>query len=76
MTFITVYLFKLDLPTLTMLFTALSPTPRLNTVTPRLTRGIRSSKAARSVNPRWTNLILYGINGDTGTRLWKVTNIL
>jgi hypothetical protein len=30
--------------------------------------GIRSWKAARSVNPRWTNLILYGINGDTKTR--------
>jgi hypothetical protein len=27
---------------------------------------IRSSKAARSMNPRWTNVILYGINGDTG----------
>jgi hypothetical protein len=40
-------------------------------VNPRLTRGIRSSKAARSVNPRWKNLILYGINGDTGTRPWS-----
>jgi outer membrane protein assembly factor BamB len=24
------------------------------------------------VNQHWWNLILYGINGDTGTRLWKV----
>jgi hypothetical protein len=35
------------------------------------TRGIRSSKAARSVNSRWSNSVLYGINGDTGTRPWK-----
>jgi hypothetical protein len=34
--------------------------------------GIRSSKAVLSVNPRWTNLILYGIDGDKGTRPWKV----
>jgi hypothetical protein len=27
---------------------------------------------SESVNPRWTNLILYGINGDTGTRPRKV----
>lgn len=32
---------------------------------------IRSSNAARSVNPRSTNLILYGANGNTGTRPWK-----
>jgi hypothetical protein len=43
-----------------------------NTVNPHLKRGIRSSKTAPSVNPRWTSLILYGINGDTGTRPWKV----
>jgi hypothetical protein len=39
---------------------------------PSSNAGIRSSKVARSVNPRWTNLILYGINGDTGTRPWEV----
>jgi hypothetical protein len=42
------------------------------TENPRPTRGIRSSKAVGSVNPRWTNLVLYGIDGDTGTRPWKV----
>jgi hypothetical protein len=42
------------------------------TVNPCLTQGIRSSKAVLSVNPRWTNLILYGNNGDTGMRPWKV----
>jgi hypothetical protein len=42
------------------------------TVNPRPARGICSLKAARSVNPRWTNLILHGINVDTGTRTWKV----
>jgi hypothetical protein len=35
-------------------------------------RGKRPSNVARSVNPRWTNLILHGINGDAGTRSWKV----
>lgn len=30
---------------------------------------IRSSKTARSVEPRWTNLILYVINRNTGTLL-------
>jgi hypothetical protein len=30
-----------------------------------------SSKVANSVNPRWTNLILHGVNGDTGTRMWR-----
>jgi hypothetical protein len=38
----------------------------------RPAREKRSSKPARSVNPRWTNLILCGINGDTGTRPWKI----
>jgi hypothetical protein len=33
---------------------------------------IRPSKAARSENPCWTNLILYEINVDTGTQPWKV----
>jgi hypothetical protein len=42
------------------------------TVNPRQTRGIRSAKAGSSVNSRWTNLILYGINGDAGTRPSKV----
>jgi hypothetical protein len=28
--------------------------------------------ATRLLNPRWTKLILYVINGDTGTRHWKV----
>jgi hypothetical protein len=41
-------------------------------VNPRPAQGIRSLKAARSVNQRWTNLLLYGNNGDTGTRPWKV----
>jgi hypothetical protein len=41
-------------------------------VNPHLTLRIRSSKAARSVKPRWTSLMLYGINGDTGKRPWKV----
>jgi hypothetical protein len=31
----------------------------------------RRSKAERSVNPRWTNTILYGINTDMGTWPWK-----
>jgi hypothetical protein len=39
---------------------------------PRQMRWIRSSKAARSVNPRCTQLVLYGFNGDTGRRPWKV----
>jgi hypothetical protein len=43
-----------------------------NAINPRPTRGIRSSKAALSVNPRWTNIILYWLMGDTGTRPWKV----
>jgi hypothetical protein len=34
--------------------------------------GIRFSETAGSLNPRWMNLILYAINGDTGTRQWKV----
>jgi hypothetical protein len=38
---------------------------------PLLNAGICSSKAARSVNPRRTNLTLHGIRGDTGTRPWK-----
>jgi hypothetical protein len=46
-----------------------------STVNHRPAHGIRSSKAARSVNPRWTNLILYRVNGDTGTRPWKVKAI-
>jgi hypothetical protein len=44
----------------------------LRTVNPRPPRGIRSSKTALSANPRWANLILYGINKDMGTRPWKV----
>lgn len=36
------------------------------------TRGIRFSKAAGSVNPLSTNLIVYGINEDTGTWPRKV----
>lgn len=24
------------------------------------------------VNPRWTNLILHGINGNTGGRRWEI----
>jgi hypothetical protein len=43
-----------------------------NTVIPLPTPGIRILKAARSENRLWTNLILYGINGDTETRGWKV----
>jgi hypothetical protein len=39
---------------------------------PSIRGGGVSSKAVRSLNPRWTKLILYGINGDTGTRPWKV----
>jgi len=31
-------------------------------------QGIQYSNA-----PGWTNLTLYGINGDTGMRLWKST---
>lgn len=42
-----------------------------NTENPRPTRRRRSSKAARSANPRWTKLMFYGINKDTGTWLWK-----
>ena len=34
----------------------------------RRMRGIRHSNA-----PRWTNVTLYGINGDRGMRLWKST---
>jgi hypothetical protein len=30
------------------------------------TRRTRPSKVARSVNPRWTNFLLYGINANTG----------
>jgi hypothetical protein len=30
---------------------------------PSSNAGAHSSKAARYVNPRWTNFILYGING-------------
>jgi hypothetical protein len=42
------------------------------TVNLRPTRGISPSKAARLVNLRWTNLTLYGIDGDVGTWPWKV----
>jgi hypothetical protein len=38
------------------------------TVHPRATQGTCSKKAARTMNPRCTNLTLYGINGDTGMR--------
>jgi hypothetical protein len=34
----------------------------------RSTRRVLSSKAACSVNPRWTNTVLYRINEDTGMR--------
>jgi hypothetical protein len=39
------------------------------------TQGIRALKAARFVNPRWTNLIVDYINGDTGKRPCKVKGI-
>jgi hypothetical protein len=31
-----------------------------------------SSKAESSVKPRWTKLILYGIDRDTGSRPWEI----
>jgi hypothetical protein len=34
--------------------------------------GMRSSTAALPVPPRWANLILYVVNGDTGARQWKI----
>jgi hypothetical protein len=40
---------------------------------PRTSRGIPSSKAAFSANPRWAKLTLYGINGDTGMRGFERT---
>jgi len=36
----------------------------VKTVKPCPAQGIRSSKETHSVNLRWMNLILYGINGD------------
>ena len=41
-------------------------------VNPCPTSGILSSKTARSVNPRYRNLISYGIKGDTSARPWEV----
>jgi hypothetical protein len=43
-----------------------------NTANPSSKQEIRSWKAARSVNPRWTTLILHGTNGVTRKRQWKV----
>jgi hypothetical protein len=42
------------------------------TANPRPMRGTLSTKAARSVNPRWTNLIQNDINGDAWTLPSKV----
>lgn len=44
-----------------------------NTVNPRPKRETRPSKATPSVNLRWTNLILHGINRDMGKRPWKIS---
>lgn len=45
--------------------------PNDSTAHPHPRRGTRSTEAGRSVNSRWTDLILCGINGDGGTRNWK-----
>lgn len=42
------------------------------TVNPHPTWGISPLKLACSMNTHWMNLILYAINGDTGTCPWKV----
>jgi hypothetical protein len=45
----------------------------INTTNTRPERGISSSKAARSVNLRWKNPILYDINVGAETQPWKLT---
>jgi hypothetical protein len=32
----------------------------------------QTHESGAMVNPRWTNVILYGSNRDTGTRPWRV----
>lgn len=48
---------------------SLSAMKKADTVNSSPTREISLSKAARSVYPRWTNLILDGMNRDKGMRL-------
>jgi hypothetical protein len=43
----------------------------LSGVNPRRTRVKHSSTDVCLVNPRWTNIILYGMNVDRGPRPWK-----
>lgn len=45
----------------------------INTTNPRPLRGICSSKAARLVNLRWKNPVLYGISVSARTQPWKFT---
>ena len=48
--------------------------PKEHTLRSCRIRGIRSLEEVRSMNRWWTNLTLYGINADKGTRPSKLIN--